>query len=216
MALLFFTVFHVMGFSLPSFTPDFTDKTYGPYGRRPWYECVVFFPVKDMCKQMSYDGTCSVLLSLIPMLTMSEAHRNQLKQIHLANNVSISKVTHAGRVYAAQNARTNGASESGTKALGGWSENGSFRQCYERTWPIDAMLAAGGFNGSKPERYCLPRAELGECPSRSYPLSAHLFTQTLLMHSPRACGPRLRMNFLRSSSAPPRTRFSETLLSNTF
>lgn len=90
--------------------------------------------------------------------------------MHKANGISISKVTHAGRVYAVQNACTNGASKSGTKALGGCSKNGAFHHCYERTWPADAMLGAGGFNGSKPERYCLPRGELRECLLHSYVL----------------------------------------------
>lgn len=81
--------------------------------------------------------------------------------MHEMNQINISKVTHATRVYAAQTARTNGASEHGTKALGGWSEGGSFRQCYERTFPVDALLATAYFSPKTPESYCLPRENLG-------------------------------------------------------
>ncbi|GLB45440.1 hypothetical protein LshimejAT787_2201030 [Lyophyllum shimeji] len=86
-----------------------------------------------------------------------DAHRNRVLKIHMANQISITKVTHATRPYAAQMCRSNGATSDGTKALGGWSENGSYRQCYDRALPIDALLGAAMFNAHKPETYCLPR-----------------------------------------------------------
>jgi hypothetical protein len=82
--------------------------------------------------------------------------------IHVKNNVSITKSTHAGRPFAAQTARAHGASVDGTKALGGWSESGSFRPCYDRAFPADALLGAAMFNAQKTEDYCLPREALGE------------------------------------------------------
>lgn len=90
------------------------------------------------------------------------AHYEIVKKIHEACDVDISKVTHAGRPFAAQTSRSHGASVSGTKALGGWNESGSFRGCYDRTFPLDALLGAGTFNGRKPEQYSLPRGELGK------------------------------------------------------
>lgn len=79
------------------------------------------------------------------------------------NAISITKVTHAGRTYAAQNARANGASVNGTKALGGWSETGAFRNCYDRAFPVDALLGAAGFSARCLERYNLPRSTIGMC-----------------------------------------------------
>lgn len=59
-------------------------------------------------------------------------------------------------------ARENGASVAGAKALGGWSESGSFRPCYDRALPVDALLGAAMFNGRKPESYFVARACSGE------------------------------------------------------
>ena len=89
------------------------------------------------------------------------AHNDRVNLIHIRNDVSITKSTHAGRPFAAQTARAHGASVDGTKALGGWSESGSFRPCYDRAFPADALLGAGMFSAQKPESYCLPRNALG-------------------------------------------------------
>jgi hypothetical protein len=40
--------------------------------------------------------------------------------------VEITKITHAGRCYSAMNSHAHGATVAGTKALGGWSDSGSF------------------------------------------------------------------------------------------
>lgn len=82
--------------------------------------------------------------------------------MHKENDVEITKSTHAGRCYSAMNSRAHGATVAGTKALGGWSESGSFRHCYDRAFPVDALLGAASFNAQKPEEYFLARAELGE------------------------------------------------------
>jgi len=96
------------------------------------------------------------------MMSFALDHRDRVKLIHVENDVNISKVTHAARPYAAQTARSHGATTSGTKALGGWSESGSFRNCYDRSLPVDALLGAAMFNGRKPEEYFLARDALGE------------------------------------------------------
>jgi hypothetical protein len=77
------------------------------------------------------------------------------------NDVSISKVTHGGRSYVATTAHSHGATETGTKAMGGWNENGAFRACYDRALPVDALLGAAMFNGCKPETYFVARDKLG-------------------------------------------------------
>jgi hypothetical protein len=51
---------------------------------------------------------------------------------------------------------------SGTKALGGWNDSGSYRSCYDRAFPVDALLGAGMFNAHKPEEYFLARDVLGK------------------------------------------------------
>lgn len=88
-------------------------------------------------------------------------HRNRIKDLHEKCDISISKVTHGGRTFAAMTARSHGASTDGTKALGGWHEQGSFRACYDRALPVDALLASAMFNGRKPETYFLARDRLG-------------------------------------------------------
>ncbi|KAN0141920.1 hypothetical protein V8E53_000382 [Lactarius tabidus] len=74
------------------------------------------------------------------------AHNNRINLIHIRNDVSITKSTHAGRPYAAQTAQAHGASVSSTKALGGWSESGSFQPCYDHAFLADALLSAAMFN----------------------------------------------------------------------
>jgi hypothetical protein len=97
------------------------------------------------------------------MLTMtSKDHRERISIMHEKNSIMLSKVTHAARPYVAKAAREHGAGEYGTKALGGWSDNGSFRPCYDRAFPLDALLGAAHFNGRKPEGYFLARSTLGE------------------------------------------------------
>lgn len=87
-------------------------------------------------------------------------HHQRMKLIHLSNDISITKVTHAPRHYAAQNARSHGASVSETKALGGWSESGAFRNCYDRAFPIGALLGTAGFNANCRDQYSLPRGTI--------------------------------------------------------
>ena len=48
----------------------------------------------------------------------------------------------------------------GTKALGGWNESSAFRNCYDRAFPVDALLGAAAFSARHPEQYSLPRGSL--------------------------------------------------------
>ena len=97
-------------------------------------------------------------------------HRDRVNLMHGKNNIFISKVTHAARPFAAQTARAHGATVSGTKALGGWNDSGSYRSCYDRAFPVDALLGAGMFNARKPEEYFLARDALGKSSPRFHPL----------------------------------------------
>jgi hypothetical protein len=66
----------------------------------------------------------------------------------------------------------------GTKALGGWSESGCFRPCYDRALPIDALLGAATFNAQKPESYSLPRDALGKWHTCLFASFSYLFLNT--------------------------------------
>ncbi|KAF7366206.1 NDC10-II domain-containing protein [Mycena venus] len=101
-AALFFAWFHVLNCPVPDFKPDFTDVKYGQFGRRDWYSFHVFSHAKQVDKPMTYDN-----------------HRDRLNAIYAKNDISISKVTHAGRGYAVKVSREHGASVAGAKALGG-------------------------------------------------------------------------------------------------
>ncbi|THH17357.1 hypothetical protein EW146_g3440 [Bondarzewia mesenterica] len=138
-AFYLFTYFHVLSSAAPNFTPDFSNTNYGLYGRREWYEYYLFH-ASDIRREMSYEN-----------------HRQQINNIHLKNNISLTKATHATRNYGAQNTRANGASVDGTKAMGGWSDQGSYRHCYDRSFPTDALLASAMFNARQPSSYSLPR-----------------------------------------------------------
>ncbi|KAK7008468.1 hypothetical protein R3P38DRAFT_3210716 [Favolaschia claudopus] len=140
---LFFALFHVINSPVPNFEVDFSDPAYGDFGKREWYELFTFSSSKDCKQEMSYAN-----------------HRERVKNLHEKNNVSISKVTHAGRGYTAKTARENGASSAEVKALGGWSDSGSYRACYDRALPLRAMLAAAMFDSEHPETHFLARDSL--------------------------------------------------------
>ncbi|KIJ40992.1 hypothetical protein M422DRAFT_255843 [Sphaerobolus stellatus SS14] len=104
-AMHFFALFHIQKISETNFEPDFSDNAkktgHGLYGRCAWYDYKVFFALA-IDKEMSYDN-----------------HRDCVKEMYGASDILISKVTHAGRNYAAQKAHQNGVSVDDTKALGG-------------------------------------------------------------------------------------------------
>ncbi|KAK7013279.1 hypothetical protein R3P38DRAFT_3207375 [Favolaschia claudopus] len=141
-ALYFFVHFHVIGAPAPDFTPQFDEPGYGEYGKRDWYGLHIFSTAKDCTREMSY-----------------QAHRNAVKKHNEANDIVISKATHAGRGYTAKNARENGASVTAVKALGRWSDSGSYH-CYDQALPLEALLAAAGFDGNRPENHFIAREVL--------------------------------------------------------
>ncbi|PBK65749.1 hypothetical protein ARMSODRAFT_978191 [Armillaria solidipes] len=72
-------------------------------------------------------------------------HAQWINLIHVKNKISISKY---------------GASVNEAKALGNWSESGSFRAAYDWALPKLACLGAAMFNANRPETYLLPRGKL--------------------------------------------------------
>ncbi|KAF9232053.1 hypothetical protein BU15DRAFT_67816 [Melanogaster broomeanus] len=99
-AMLFFAHFHIINQPVPSFEPDFETQDFGEYGFREWYSYHVFW-TKSVSEQMSYEN-----------------HRDRVKHIHVNNNISTTKVTHAPRHYAAQTARNHGQVSLAPKHLG--------------------------------------------------------------------------------------------------
>ncbi|KAJ7165925.1 hypothetical protein C8R46DRAFT_1219700 [Mycena filopes] len=87
--LLFFAYFHIINSPVPNFSVDFEHPDYGEYGRREWYELFTFSTSKDCKREMQY-----------------ATHNSRVKGLYEASNVSISKVTHAGRGYTAKTAVT--------------------------------------------------------------------------------------------------------------
>ncbi|KAK7053517.1 hypothetical protein R3P38DRAFT_3254085 [Favolaschia claudopus] len=142
-AFFFYTHFHILKASVPDFAPDFDDDEFGEYGHRQWYDLHLFSSAMDCTKEMVY-----------------ATHRYNVKNMFQAHNVNISKVTHAGRGYTAKTARENRASSTEVKALGCWNESGSYRPCYDHALPLEAVLAAGGFDGKRPESHFLARETL--------------------------------------------------------
>nr|GAT44268.1 predicted protein [Mycena chlorophos] len=142
-ALLFFAYFHVLGAPVPNFEPDFNDPDYGDYGRREWYALYLFSTSKDCKKAMSYAN-----------------HRDRVKRSFEANDVDITKVTHAGRGFTAKTAREYGASADEVKALGGWSDSGSFRPCYDWVISVEAALGSAMFDARNPAAHFLARETL--------------------------------------------------------
>ncbi|KAE8217405.1 hypothetical protein CF319_g8499 [Tilletia indica] len=127
----------------PSFEPNFNSQKHGRYGFREWWAWKVFRGRHAAATQeMSY-----------------KTHDLAVRKMFSANDVDVGKTTHAGRAAGAMNARENGASVAGTKALGGWSDGGAFRSCYDRSFPLDAIWAVAGFNGSDLDSYHVPRAQ---------------------------------------------------------
>ncbi|KAL0957422.1 hypothetical protein HGRIS_001221 [Hohenbuehelia grisea] len=88
-----------------------------------------------------------------------ENHRKRINLMKDRNDISIPKVTHAGRPYTATTARQHRASRDDTKDLGGWSQSGSY-STYDRTLPVDALVAAASFNARKQETYMVSRVQL--------------------------------------------------------
>ncbi|KIK32123.1 hypothetical protein CY34DRAFT_111093, partial [Suillus luteus UH-Slu-Lm8-n1] len=97
LAFLFFAHFHILNCAPPDFSPDFSNKNYGEYGHRKWYDYHVFY-TGSPTKEMTYE---KIIVA---------DHRDRIMTMHMKNNIDITKKTHAGRHYAAQTARAHGAS----------------------------------------------------------------------------------------------------------
>jgi hypothetical protein len=124
---LFFAFFHIMQQPHPNFAPSFTTEGYGEYGHREWYDYHVFARKEDGKSEMTYDSTLYLpLCAFSTWLTFSSDHLKWVTCMHKENDVEITKITHAGRCYSAMNSHAHGATVAGTRALGGWSDSGSF------------------------------------------------------------------------------------------
>ncbi|KAJ6499781.1 hypothetical protein DFH09DRAFT_1289918 [Mycena vulgaris] len=62
-AMMFFGYFHIAENSVPDFSPNFSDTTYGEYGRRDWYTYHVF-STGIGTKEMSYQGQTEQALAI--------------------------------------------------------------------------------------------------------------------------------------------------------
>lgn len=93
-------------------------------------------------------------------------------------NIHIKKSTHGGRPFAVEQAAKWGAPMESRMALGGWmnSNAGSFKPCYDRSLPTDAMLGAAGFNAQKQTSYFVSRDVLGTL--STHVVRKHLLTPT--------------------------------------
>jgi hypothetical protein len=141
LALYFFTLFHVTKIEAPDFLPDYSQSNGNVIGFRKWY-LRYLFPGKDDFSAMTFEN-----------------HRKRVNKMKKDTNIEIVKVTHAGRPYTVKVARDGGASVAGAMALGLWmqSSGGSFRPCYDRALPVDALLGAAGFNAQNQNSYLVAR-----------------------------------------------------------
>lgn len=155
LAQLFFAYFHIMNKPTPNFIPDFTESSYGKYSHREWYDYHVFTGKEDVKAKMSYDSKFPVEYVFPHHGLHPSYHHKCITIMHKKNNVEIAKATHAGRCYGAVNLHAHGATVGGSEALSGWNENGSFQNCYDCAFLVDALLGAASFNGWKPEEYFL-------------------------------------------------------------
>ncbi|KAJ2930941.1 hypothetical protein H1R20_g6162, partial [Candolleomyces eurysporus] len=139
-AMQLFSHFHIANGKRPDFSPDFESPQASDIGFRSWYQWLLFPGSKSHTEEMS-----------------PQAHRARVNGFKLRYDIFCQKVTHTGRVRGAEDGIEFGATVEGVKALGLWSQGGSFRNAYNRTLPIDAMLALAYFNGERKDNYFIPR-----------------------------------------------------------
>lgn len=63
LAFLFFAHFHILNCAPPDFSPNFSNKNYGEYGHRKWYDYHVFYtgsPTKEMTYESELSQTCLI------------------------------------------------------------------------------------------------------------------------------------------------------------
>jgi hypothetical protein len=89
------------------------------------------------------------------------AHYKIITQMYDALGLSKHKKTHIGRTTTVLNMREHNASQDDVKALGIWSQHGSYAAVYDRGLPLKGLLPAAGFDADRLQDYCLPRGILG-------------------------------------------------------
>jgi hypothetical protein len=77
--------------------------------------------------------------------------------MHAKNSNHITKVTYDGRDFTVKTSQQHGASVKDAKALGGWSDSGSFWPCY-----TPAFVRFAIFNGRESKEYFVGRACTGK------------------------------------------------------
>ena len=99
----------------------------------------------------------------------------QINKMKKDANIHIKKSTHGGRPFAVEQAAKWGAPMESRMALGGWmnTSTGSFKPCYDRALPTDAMLGAAGYNAQKQSSYFLSRDVLSMSNLYCYQLHAY-------------------------------------------
>lgn len=160
---------------IPEFTPDMSDTRHGEFGRRDWYQTLLF-QTKHPSKPMTYTGmfvknTSSLLFSIdfsmIRNLALSLAHYNFTVKMHEACNIAISKVTHADRVSSGTDMGLANVEEGERKAQGLWNRD-TFQACYSTGVPTQGVLALAGADpyGAR-HTYKAVRFGIGNCNSIS-------------------------------------------------
>ncbi|KAF5381020.1 hypothetical protein D9615_004052 [Tricholomella constricta] len=136
-----FSQYHLVTTDVPRFEPDFTHPQAGEFGYREWYTTLLFPGAKG--KEMTYEN-----------------HNKRMTAIKKLNNIETTKVTHGGRAFFALYTREHGANKDETKHGGAWNCSDAFGKSYDRALPVEALLAASGFNGKKQESYFIARDQL--------------------------------------------------------
>ena len=164
-ALYFFSMFHIIKQQRPDFAPKFIDPGDPQKGRRFDWHYLRLFPA-GTSPEKCYDEMSpqSKPSSGHQKLTDSSLvdHRNRVNALKLDFDLICQKVTHIGRVRAAEDGMMFGATIDGVKSLGLWSRTTAFDTSYNRSLPLDAMLATAHFDGQSQEGYFIARATLGE------------------------------------------------------
>lgn len=162
-AIHLFAYFHIENNPCPKFAPDFNHPQASAMGYRDWYKLRLFPSSKGLYTEMSYES--KFIFNHLFMSKYSDPnwkdHRQRVNRMKMASQIICQKVTHCGRIRAAENGSEFGSTTEGIKALGVWSQ-GAMRSCYDRKLPVDGLLATAGFNGRKHESYFLARDNLGK------------------------------------------------------
>ncbi|KAJ6579371.1 hypothetical protein B0H10DRAFT_1962909 [Mycena sp. CBHHK59/15] len=118
----------------------FVTAEYGDYGMWEWYSIHLFPSGKNYIAKTGYDN-----------------HRKRINLMYEKNDVNISKVRHAVHEFSLKTEQEYGATVDDAKVLGGWSDSGLFKPCYDCALPVEALLGAAMFDRARPESHFLPR-----------------------------------------------------------